>query len=216
MKSIVPSIVPNIMHTIQPQITEAIDITLKTSLSATIAKAVDDAIAKFQHNVMKPIMDQRDQEIELKRKDGKIEFLELKVAKLEKRLDDLDQYGRRQSIRLNNVNLPEARECEAVVLELLNNALPEGEPFTGSDIERCHPIGKSNKNGNRQVIVKFQSYKMKAKAYAARFNLRNVYMTEDFSQMNQVIISKLVRLKKAKKIFKFGQWTVKYMRKYIH
>ena len=43
---------------------------------------------------------------------------------------------------------------------------------------------------------------MKAKAYAARFNLRNVCMTDDFSQMNQVIISKLVRLKKAKKVFK--------------
>ena len=133
----------------------------------------------------------------MKRKDGKIAFLQSEVAKLERRFDDLNQYGWKQSIRLNNVNLPEARECEAVVLELLNNALPEGERFIGSDIERCHPIGKSNTNGNRQVIVKFQSYKMKAKAYAARFNLRNVCMTEDFSQMNQVIISKLVRLKKA-------------------
>lgn len=108
----------------------------------------------------------------MKRKDGKIEILEMKVAKLERRLDDLDQNGRRQSIRLYNVNLPEARKCEAVVLELLNNALPEGEPFTNSDIERCHPIEKSNKNGNRQVIVKLQSYKMKAKAYAARFTLK--------------------------------------------
>lgn len=208
VKSIVPSIVPSIMHNIQPQITETIETTLKTSLSATIAKAVDEAIVKFQHSVMKPLMDQRDQEIELlksdmKRKDGKITFLESKVAKLERSLNDLDQYGRRQSIRLNNVNLPETSECEAVVLELLNNALTEGEPFTSSDIERCHPIGKSNKNGKRQVIVKFQSYKMKVRAYAARFNLRNVYMTEDFSQRNQVIISKLVRLKKAKKVFKF-------------
>lgn len=65
-------------------------------------------------------------------KDGKITFLE--VAKLETILDDHDQYGRRHSIRLHNVNLPEARECEAVVVELLNNAHSESEPFT-SDVD---------------------------------------------------------------------------------
>lgn len=57
---IVPSIIPSIMHNIHPQITEAIKLTLKTSLPSTKAQAVDGAIAKFQQNALKPLMDQRE------------------------------------------------------------------------------------------------------------------------------------------------------------
>ena len=54
---------------------------------------------------MKPLLDQRDEEIkmlksELNEKTAKLNFTEAKVQILEKGLDDLNQYGRRQSIRL--------------------------------------------------------------------------------------------------------------------
>ena len=54
---------------------------------------------------MKPLLDQRDEEIkmlksELNEKTTKLNFTEAKVQILEKGLDDLNQYGRRQSIRL--------------------------------------------------------------------------------------------------------------------
>ena len=91
-----------------------------------------------------------------------------------------------------------------VVLNILNNALPiTTEGIKTEDIDRCHPIGKPNKKQNRQVIVKFTSYKSKAKAYDARFNLSNVYMTEDFTATNQTVVNQLIQLKKAKRIKKF-------------
>lgn len=55
-------------------------------------------------------------------------------------------------------------------------------------------------------MIKFRSYKAKAQAYSARFNLTNVYMSEDFTQSNQQIIDKLIQLKKAKRIKTF--WSI--------
>ena len=53
------------------------------------------------------------------------------------------------------------------------------------------------------MIVKFVSYKSKAKAYDARFNLSNVYMTKDFTASNQTVVNQIIHLKKVKRIKKF-------------
>ena len=140
---------------------------------------------------------------ELKQTTNKVKELETKANKLTQSMNDLEQYGRRQNIRLNNVSLPDKSRFEGVVLNILNNALPvTTESIKTEDIDRCHPIGKPNKKQNRQVIVKFASYKLQAKAYDARFNLSNVYMTEDFTATNLTVLNQLIHLKKAKRIKK--------------
>lgn len=78
---------------------------------------------------MKHLLDQRDEEIkmlksELSEKTAKLNFTEAKVQKIEKGLDDLNQYGRRQSIRLNNVQIADEVDCEKAVLDILNKAHP--------------------------------------------------------------------------------------------
>ena len=83
------------------------------------------------------------------------------------------------------------------------------DPFTSNEIDRCHPVGKPNAKNNRQVIIKFSSYK--AKAYDVRFNLPNVYMTEDFTPTNQKVVNQLIYLKKAKRLKKFGLYLEKCM-----
>ena len=54
---------------------------------------------------------------------------------LEKGSDDLKQYGRRQSIRLNNVQVADEVDCEKVVMEILNKALPEDQNISAGDID---------------------------------------------------------------------------------
>ena len=130
--------------------------------------------------------------------------LKQKLIRLKTNLNDLDQYRRRNSIRLNNVHLPDDAECEPVVLEILNKALPQGQ--SSSNIKRYHPVGKPNRKKNRQIIMKFHSYKIKAKTYESRFNLSNIYMSEDLTSNNQSIVSALVKSKKAKTVAKF--WTI--------
>lgn len=208
---IMKDIVPTIMNGLQPQIEKTIRLTIETSLSSTITTAVNNAVDKFKSEVMEPVLKQKDVEItllkdDIRNKNNRLCALETKVNKLEKSLNDLDQYGRRQSIRLNNVRLPDESNCETVVLDILNKILPADQKISGDEIERCHPVGKPNKKSNRQIVVKFLSYKTKAKVYEARFKLSNIYMTEDLTKDNQVITTSLLKMKKAKKIHKF--WSI--------
>ena len=94
-----------------------------------------------------------------------------------------------------------------------DKAIPIHGKINADEIERCHPIGKPNRKGNRQVIVKFLSYKTKARVYDARFNLRNVYMIEDLTKSNQAIASLLLKSKKAKKVLQFWSRDAKFFAK---
>lgn len=108
---------------------------------------------------------------------------------------------------MNNVPLPDTTKCKEAVLNILNEALPvEAASFTSTGIDRCHPLGKVNRKNNRQVIIRFSSYRARAKAYGVRFNLSNVYMSEDFTPENQKFVNQLIRLRKAKQIKKF--WSI--------
>ena len=100
-----------------------------------------------------------------------------------------------------------------MVLNILNKVLPVGEKIDADDIERCHPVGKANRKGNKQVIVKFRAYKIKAKVYDARFRLKNVYMSEDLTKSNQAIASMLLKHKKDKKVYKYWSIDAKFYAK---
>ena len=134
-------------------------------------------MAKYKNEVIQPILDGKDAEMndlkkEVKLNSKKVKGLETKINKLTQSLNDLEQYGRRHNLRLNNVPLPDPSKCEETVLDILNKALPVlNEPFTPNDINRYHPIGKLNKKNNRQVIIRFSNYKAKAKAYDVRVQL---------------------------------------------
>ena len=206
---ILKDIVPTIMSQLRPSIEDAIRHTMETTLADTISSAIEKSMTKYKEDVVQPLLNKKDTEIkalesELKKSSKKVRSLESTVGKLTQGLNDLEQYGRCQNLRLNNVPLPDVSKCEETVLDILNKALPfDVVPLRPSDIDRCHRIGKVNKKSNRQVIIKFASYKAKAKAYGSRFNLSNVYMTEDFTQSNQKFVNQLIYLKKAKRIKKF-------------
>lgn len=209
---IMRDVIPSILDKLQPSIELTIQKTLERTLSKSIEKAIEHEMSKYKVEVIQPLLDKKDAEInalkaDVRDRDHKVKLLENEVTKLTTGLNDLEQYGRRYNLRLNNVHLEEDSNCEEVVLNILNRALPkEASPILSQDIDRCHPIGRLNKNNNRQVIIKFISYKVRAKAYDARFNLSNVYMTEDFTPINQKVVNQLVQLKKGKRIKKF--WSV--------
>ena len=77
------------------------------------------------------------------------------------------------------------------------------------DIERCHYLGRPNAKGNRQLIIKFRSYKAKAAVFSAKTKLKNnpdkIFISEDLTKKNHGIIQKLVQLRKDASIDSF--WT---------
>jgi len=201
---------PNTLSVITPLIISTLQPGINATVAAAVNTAVHAALGTFKEEVMQPLLDAKDKVIQEMKLHGevrgkRISKLEAEVEDLKRKHNDIEQYGRRCNIRLNNLQVSADSFCESRVVETLNNILPADQKISGNDIERCHPIGSPNQKGNRQIIIKFRRYKTKAAVYSAKSKLKNsnVFMTEDFTSENQKLISCLVRLLKSKQISQF-------------
>ena len=194
-----------------------------------INDAVTKAVIKLEKDVIKPLqiktdiltraIEEKNKTIKdkdaiimakdelLNKKADDIVSLEYRVNILENKLDDLEQYGRRASVRMFNVPQLPGQSCTGAALHIINDVLevPMGE----DDIERCHYLGKANAKGFRPLIVKFKSYKSKAAVFTAKKKLKNnpgkIFISEDLTKKNHEIVQKLVQLRKDTSIDSF--WT---------
>ena len=99
-------------------------------------------------------------------------------------LNDLEQYGRRSSIRLNNYN-PSVNSTDEVqltksVTHFLNESVLKGSrSLQIREIERCHVVGKSKGGRPKQIIIKFAHYQDKRRVFATkssqRKSIKNLY-----------------------------------------
>lgn len=136
--------------------------------------------------------------------EGEVQHLNMELESLKMEVNNLEQYSRRNSVRFNNLNIdPDIGESEltrSVTRYINSNILTENEQISESDIERCHPVGKAGRNSKRQIIVKFSSYKVKARVFSNKSKLKNnpdkTFMTEDLTVLNHEIVKSLLPLKK--------------------
>ena len=111
-------------------------------------------------------------------------LLREKVEELEFTSDNLEQYSRRNNLKLSGLSEDTANSnTDKVILDLcteLRLSLSE------VDIDRSHRVGKPNLPKPRQIIVKFTSYRARQKLYKARSQLkrthRTVYVNEDLTK----------------------------------
>ena len=109
-----------------------------------------------------------------------IEMLEGKlcvVDRLDKRIDDGEQYSRRVCLRIDNIPLPDGGQkenCIEKVAEIMEGMDCGLEP---SDIDRAHRIGKKKTDKHeitrQQMIVKFKSFGQRTRMYQNRKNAKN-------------------------------------------
>lgn len=230
------NIAPVIHELISPLIQETIQATVSSTVTAAIngmkESVIDqmiDSNAKLQETVSiqtKVIEDQKviikDQSKQLDSKseticelECEVKYLMSEVDKLKWGLDDLEQYGRRNSLRINNLQLERPfdkfgneREFTRSVLNFLNRVILKGQGvLQESDIERCHTIGRPKKSRPKQVIVKFARYHDKRRVFLAKSSLKGnsykTFITEDLTSANHSIIKSLLPLKKSEKIDSF-------------
>ncbi len=75
---------------------------------------------------------------------------------LEVKTDELEQYSRRNSLRLAGVRELPDENLDDIVMEVLRVSHPK---INMADIDRCHRVGKKVPGGrDRRVLVKFISY----------------------------------------------------------
>ena len=92
--------------------------------------------------------------------------------------DRMEQYTRKNSLEIHGVPESAYSTTEEVVLKLAE-ALEV--PITPQDVEISH---KLKRKGNKPIIVKFVSHKIKSNIYKSRTKLKNVKVSNLFPSAN--------------------------------
>ena len=146
-------------------------------------------------------------------KDEEIQLLQKRTTELEDRCDALEQYGRRNAVRVRGVPEPEkgvSEDTDSIVCDLANEKL--GLQLDPSDLVRSHRVGKLRESsdgspGMRDIIVKFVSHNSKVAMMKNRSKLKGsrLFINEDLSRIRASLAYKARVLKREKKIL--DTWT---------
>ena len=180
---------------------------LKVKESEEIIRSKDELLAQKNDQISKlesdvELLAQKNDQISKLESD--VKTLTKSTSKLTDKLDDLEQYGRRNSVRMYNINCASYNNnCLDAVVDVLQNKLKVS--VGSNDIDRCHPVGKQNINGLKPIIVKFKTYNAKREVYSSRSNLKGnpdkIFITEDLTEQNHKMVATLLTKVKAKSIY---------------
>lgn len=111
---------------------------------------------------------------ELRQRDEVISSLKKNVHSLEQQIDDLEQYSRRESVRIAGIPENENENTDEIVLDVCSSMKLE-PMLKPEDISVSHRVGKKDPNRSpRQIIVRFTSRKARERVYRSRTALRDV------------------------------------------
>lgn len=139
-----------------------------------------------------------DFEIKLKETNDKLKLLEgykkenedlkCKVADLDTKVHDLEQYSRLNNVIISNMPETTSEDVFEVVSEIGTKI---GVNLDGRDIDMTHRLPNRNNSGSnnsRNIVVKFTTRRVKEKfltAYRQNKNvIKNIYLNEHLSQRN--------------------------------
>ncbi|KAK3920648.1 LINE-1 retrotransposable element ORF1 protein [Frankliniella fusca] len=146
--------------------------TLITRIVQSATKTITDSL----HSLHDEVISLKE---ELKEKDEIIQELE---ARLDSKVDELEQYGRRNNLRIFGVKEREGECTDDIVLTVASKM---DVTFDRSVIDRSHRIGaKGSENRPRPIIVKFVSYAHRSQMFRAKKNLKgsNITVREDLTR----------------------------------
>lgn len=133
-------------------------------------------------------------------KDERIEALAKTVDELMLQHDDMEQYSRRDNLRIEGIAESQNEIPDILVKDFANNHLGLDPPMELSDISRSHRVGKPRKEGSpRTLLVKFTSYNVRARVIRNRRKLKeinraNVSETRPKFFVNEDLTSKRMKL----------------------
>ena len=133
-----------------------------------------------------------------RKKEEKINELEEKSTKMDKKIDDLssvidrqEQHSHRNCILLHGVKESENEDTDTVTTETLNEHLQE--KLTDINIDRSHQIGSLKKDKRkRPIIIKFARYSIRNRAFKNKKKLKDagVSISESLTQKRMQMLTK--------------------------
>ena len=148
----------------------------------------------------------------VRQRNSEIHSLKGKLGELEKKCDDLEQYSRRNSLRIQGLPETQYEDVGEKVLDLANDVLSVSPPLTPADIDRVHRIGKQPKPSEsgvidppRPIILKLATYRVRDRVYRQRTSLKDydvakVYINEDLTAARSSLLWQARQRKKSKAI----------------
>lgn len=159
----------------------------------------DPAVRDELKNLLLPQLSKKldDQKLE-------IENMKSHINNLEYEVDNLQQYSRRNSLRIAGMPERENENTDNIVLKLCNEQL--NVPVTSADIDRSHRVGSkpADSRRSRAILVKFVRYRVREQVYKARSSLKHtrdfksVYVNEDLTHKRAILAKKARELCKDK------------------
>ena len=122
----------------------------------------------------------------------KLAYFESQNELKSRKIDNLEQYRRRESLRFSNFEVKENKskeECEHVVKIYIRNSL--NVDIEESEYNRIHRIGpKIIKNGKtfQQIIVKFKGFVPQTKVYRARSHKVDIAIHLDLTKRRYLLL----------------------------
>ena len=195
----VPMLAPVLTASITASVTESLKDTIKSDISATVNDAVASALQPLtlQVSELSGRVDNNEWNIG-SMQEAQDEATE-RVEQLEVGLEELEQYGRRNSLRFHNVELSDTDNCDDVIVKLCEEKLEV--KIETDDISRSHPVGRPNRNDRRQLICRFKNWKVKNSVFSQKSKLKgnedNIFITEDLTSCRQAIVNEMTKAKRA-------------------
>ncbi|KAG8237159.1 hypothetical protein J437_LFUL011208 [Ladona fulva] len=102
---------------------------------------------------------------------SRISILENVSTRFNEKLDDLEQYSRRNCLLIHGLQESAKEDCLAVTKEFLTFNL--GIQVNPCMLDRAHRIDKQRESKSRHMIVKFINYQDRARVWQAKKSLKS-------------------------------------------
>jgi hypothetical protein len=180
--------------------------------NADVLEALSDVVAQRVKNEVVLLR------AELRQRSEDITALEKQVTELRNENDRLEQYSRRNSIRITNIPEKQNEDVSETVLQLVNETLALTPPLTISGVDRLHRVGKpaaktDDKRKPRAILVKFATYRSRKRVMEVKDRLldedadpkKAIWFNEDLTKLRSELLY-LARAEKKKRNLE-GVWT---------
>lgn len=148
---------------------------------------VVESLAEIINKSLRDQLEAKEQQImELQ---GEVSDLKAETTRLSDAVDELEQYGRRNAVRIWSKTMPELPDENTDDL-VLQYAEKVGVQLPPNSIGRSHRVGKPSPGKTRPIIVKFTTYNTRKRLYDARKNCDDVYVSEDLTRTRSSIFYK--------------------------
>lgn len=164
-------------------------------LKATVETAIESKIRPLIEDIQKIHGKIHDIECSLDRQDEAIletkkitDELTSKVNLMADQQNTLEQYSRRNCLRISGIEENANEDTDAVIMDLARAKLDT--KLSLSDIDRSHRIGPPSPNKKRSIIVKFTTYRARASVLQNRRKLKGtgIVIREDLTKQNQTLL----------------------------